>query len=119
MGFGVLTARCVHCALVWSLWQDNDPIHNAGAVFDWLERNGVSRDANFPPYSPDLNLIEHVWAWLAERMRGRTVLTAEALLKAIADEWSQIDPVMLNRLYLSWHRRLNAVVKANGGHTKY
>ncbi|KAG5319293.1 TCB1 transposase, partial [Pseudoatta argentina] len=52
----------------------------------------------WPSQSPDLNPIENLWAYL----------------KA----WNKIDPEYLKKLE-SMPRRLEAALKAKGGHTKY
>ena len=39
--------------------QDNAPIHKAKKILDWLELHGVET-TEWPPFSPDLNPIEHV-----------------------------------------------------------
>jgi transposase len=45
--------------------QDNASIHTAKVVKDWFKNSGIPI-LESPPYSPDLNLIKIVWAWLKE-----------------------------------------------------
>ena len=39
--------------------QDNAPVHTTSVVTEWFERYNIQVDER-PPYSPDLNPIEHV-----------------------------------------------------------
>jgi transposase len=49
--------------------QDNAPIHTARVTMDFLREHRI-RVVNFPPYSLDLNPIEHMW-WMLKRVLHR------------------------------------------------
>ena len=45
--------------------QDNAPIHKAGKVKKWFADQGIPL-LDWPPYSPDLNPIEHCWVHMKQ-----------------------------------------------------
>src|SRR3954453_20048631 len=47
--------------------QDNSPIHTAHIVRDWFEEMGYNV-MDWPPYSPDMNPIEHIWIALKKKI---------------------------------------------------
>ena len=47
---------------------DNDPKQIAGMVKDWLKQK-KTETLNWPPCSPDMNPIEHLWDELERRMK--------------------------------------------------
>ena len=61
--------------LIW----DNISCHKSKEVKQWLRENpGIIELDNFPPYSPEMNPIEHVWKVLKKainHLRGEAALT--------------------------------------------
>ena len=103
--------------------QDNSPVHRGSVVRDWLATEpDFDRSVVFqPPYSPDLNPIEHVWAAMKKALRGRAFTTAPSLVEAVIQEYDRLnsDKEFLAGLTSSMPRRINAVLEAEGGPTKY
>lgn len=65
------------------LW-DNASCHKSGQMREWLRQNPnhVELD-NFPPYSPEMNPIEHVWKEVKKHINA---LRGEAPLVEIVQE---------------------------------
>ena len=95
--------------------QDNARAHVARLSMAFLQQNNVNV-MHWPPYSPDLSPIEHLW-----RVRNRPQLTTtlQTLRLALMQEWNAIPQAEISRLILSMTRRVRAVLNANGGHTRY
>jgi len=75
----------------------------------------------WPPQSPDLNLIEALWAdmetglgQIHERAPDR-----ETLVVMLQAAWNSIAPERLSQLIASIPRRLEAVIAAEGNATRY
>ena len=102
----------------WWFLQDNDPKHKSNLVRTWLFNNGIQR-IDFPPYSPDLNPIENLWADLARRVEEFQCDTMEELQDIVAEQWKETDKELLRSLAHSMPERCQAVIDAKGDHTKY
>ena len=98
---------------------DNVRPHVARVCQDFLANNFVPLD--WPPYSPDLFPIEHLWDELDRRVRRRrnTPNTLGQLRTALLKEWENIPIRKINALVNSMQRRIRAVINARGGHTRY
>ena len=106
---------------------DNAPIHTAHIIRDCLQENRI-HVMDWPPYSPDLNPIENLWALLkAEIYRSypeliglsNTQASLDLLIRCAIATWEDQSEQMLTVLLDSMVHRVNAVLKANGWYTKY
>ena len=98
--------------------QDNDPKHSSKLVKEWLLYN-VKSTLPHPPQSPDLNPIENLWDHLERKIREHTIQNQNQLKQVITEEWHKISPEVTQKLSSSMKRRLQSVIAAKGGHTKY
>ncbi len=107
--------------------QDNAPIHTARRTMRWLAEHRIT-PITWPPYSPDLNPIEHLW-WRLKRMMytqypqynnlSRAEEEWDSFCEALQACWLAIPGSLIKKLILSMGRRLSAVRKARGWNTKY
>ena len=102
----------------WWFLQDNAPQHKSVLVRTWLFNNGI-QCIDFPPYSPDLNPIENLWADLARRVEKFQCETMEELQDIVAEQWKKTPKKLLRTLARSMPERCQAVIDAKGDHTKF
>lgn len=101
------------------LAQDNAPCHAARGTVAMLRANNV-RVIDWPPNSPDLNPIEHMWDELKRRMRQLPPQqTLAQLRRAAVQTWDAIPQNFIHRYIVSMRSRCLAVIRANGGNTMY
>jgi transposase len=100
--------------------QDNDPKHTSNKARIWMEGNDITL-LDWPPQSPDLNPLEHLWQHIkVELCKFPTQAKGVwQIWNRVAEVWGKIEPEVCQRLIESMPRRLEAVIKAKGGHTKY
>ena len=100
--------------------QDNDPKHTSNKATKWFEDNDI-QVLVWPPQSPDISPIEHLWVNLKHAMQQypRPPSGVHELWDRVVEEWNKIPPEACQKLIESMPRRIQAVIKAKGGHTKY
>ena len=69
----------------------------------------------WPPQSPDLNPIENIWDYMETKLEKMPSTIVSELWEMLQEIWRK---VILN-LVRSMPRRVQAVLKAKRGHTKY
>ena len=105
------------------LMQDSAPANRVW-VLDELVGAGIDL-MEWSPFSPDLKPIENAWNTLKDIMQhhfpelnGQRL--PESRLHAIVQaSWDLITGEHLTPLFKSMHSRCQAVLDANGGHTRY
>lgn len=102
----------------WWFQQDNDPKHTSRLVKDFLFTAGVEC-IEWPPYSPDLNPIENLWANLKKRVEDHHPTSIEELKKAVYTEWAATDQELCQRLVASMTKRIAVVVENEYGPCGY
>jgi transposase len=106
---------------------DNAPTHTAYIIRDLLQELGIEV-MDWPPYSPDLNLIENLWALLkAEIMKIRPDLktmpnndhTWEILLEIAQFAWETLSWDHFVHLAETMPHRVADIIKYEGWYTSY
>ena len=82
---------------------DNVRPHIARVCRDFLNQNNV-QVLDWPPYSPDLNPIEHLWDALDRRVRKRVNVqnNVAQLQLALIQEWNNIPQRTIDNLAGLW-----------------
>ena len=109
--------------------QDNASIHTAHKVREWFRDHGVENVTSWPPYSPDLNPIEHIWWELKKRLyemfpdiardKSESEYSRQRLESALQATWDTLDKSQFDCLYESMPSRIEACIAADGWHTRY
>lgn len=100
--------------------QDCDSKHTAKSIQNWLDEQPFDV-LEWPPQSPDLNPIEHLWAMLKQRLNryDRPPNGMLELWDRIEAEWNNISKEECCRLIESMPNRISAVLKSKGKWTDY
>ena len=74
---------------------------------------------DWPPQYPDINVIENLWAILKSQILKRHPRSLEDLWLFAQEEWEAIPDDVIKYLYASIPRRIHAIMKSKGLHTKH
>ena len=66
-----------------------------------------------------LHPIEHIWDVIGQRVRSRVPFNIRDLERFVVEEWNGVAQLALRNYIASMRSRCQAVVNANGGHTRF
>ncbi len=105
----------------WCFQQDNIPTHTARLTREFFVVNNVPV-FDWPANSPDLNLIENLWAIFKGKVeekvndwiREKKILSADVFQSIIRQEWDNIDQNVFFNLADSMSGRLCEIIEKEG-----
>lgn len=97
---------------------DRSSVHFSAPTQDWLEMHNIDVMEDWPPKGPDMNPVENVWAELVRRTRNDAT-NRNQLYENVYAAFLQLDTAYFDKLIESMPRRMQKVLEANGGWTKY
>ena len=104
---------------IW-LVQDLSPIHTSRIVREWFSRHPEIRLLDWPAKGCDCNPIENLWAIIVKEWEVEEKTRAAVERKA-TEVWESVRrrPTICSRLVDSLPTRLQHVIDADGGWSKY
>ena len=105
------------CAHLVILHQDSAPAHKASATVQWLKANGCKfiLAEDWPANSPDLSLVDYVINGIfKQRLWKRKARNLRGLIRAMKEEWKNINKNLCIRTLRSWEGRVIKMVKNHG-----
>lgn len=100
------------------IWQqDGHTGHTVGPVMEFLDETVPI--LVWPSKSPDLSIIENVWSVMKARLAMMNIEVGEVQSQSQLEErmhtiWDGIEPIIIENLFNSLPRRMQAVIQSNG-----
>jgi transposase len=108
---GVLRDLNAHFGRGRYLWQqDNAPAHKPYLG----ELRKFVHVLPWPPHSPDLSPIEHMWALVKRLLRGKQFDNEDELFDAMSAAWDSIPMDWINKLCRSFPARCTVCIELDG-----
>lgn len=100
--------------------QDSAPCHVSKKMLKYFKDKKVTL-LDWPGNSPDLNPIENLWAICKARLLKMDCTTKGKMIEAVIQVWFRDEKIKENckKLIDSMPKRVEAVIKAKGGHISY
>src|SRR5579862_9244398 len=99
--------------------EDNAPVHKKVCIPARAALGMVI--LNWPPNSPDLNPIEHIWSYIKDIIARdyADVSSAAEMKRIVRGLWEEFTDTQFDSLIDSMVDRIQAVIAADGGATRF
>ena len=97
---------------------DSAPCHRSAKIKRFLQSKRIPV-LKWPGNSSDLNPIMNLWYDLKRKVHEAQPRNLEEMKDVICREWVKIDPDYCRNLAASMLRRIKAIMKVKGSHSKY
>lgn len=98
----------------WLFQQDNARPHIKKSTLEAMSNLDIRLLEGWPPYSPDLNIIETVWAIMKRRVNESRPKTKIELKMIISKVWEELTLETIHGLVAEMPNRLVQVIASNG-----
>ena len=100
--------------------QDNASCHKAKLTKEFLQNNGI-QVMEWPPYSPDLNPIENLWAILKQKLSQEGYSNRNELITNVRRIWTEDCDIQRHCRTLSdsLSNRIRKCIRNKGGPINY
>lgn len=102
--------------------QDNCPIHISQFSRNFFQKSNLEL-LNWPPYSPDLNIIENIWAMISDDVYKSGIIKnlkeLESKIKISIQRFNETRGKDVETLYKSIPSRLCSIIEGHGQRLKY
>jgi len=112
----------LNCKGKFILQHDNCPIHVSKMSTDFLRKSNI-RTLDWPPYSPDLNIMENIWGYLSKDIYSKGPIKNLKNLQLKLNEavclFNETQNLQVQNLYNSMMTRLCLILEKQGHRLKY
>ena len=98
----------------WLYMQDYAPIHVSKFTKGVLKVKEDVAVFEWPPHSPDLNIIENIWVWMKRKNDIIHPKTIEDLKASVIDACDSINQMQIYNLIPSILRKLQTLIQLEG-----
>ena len=112
----------LNCQSDFIFQMDNCPIHVSKLCQDFFRQSKINI-LDWPSYSPDMNIMENIWAYLSKEIYNQGPLKnlrdLQWRLKNVVALFNETQSVMVKNLYQSITTRLCLILEKRGQRLKY